>query len=77
MSAAAIWFGIARRFKEAVYTGTFFFVVLLFLEFVEWWWDWMPRYLFFLIVALTSVAVMIGLRRLRTTLTANPLEARP
>jgi len=77
MSAAAIWFGIARRSREAVYTGTFFFVALLFLEFVNWWWAWMPKYLFFLIVALTSVAVMIGLKRLRATLTARPMEARP
>lgn len=77
MSAATIWLGIARRWKEIVYAGTFFFVALLFLEFVNWWWDWMPKYLFFLIVALTSIAVMIGLKRLRTTLTARPMEARP
>jgi hypothetical protein len=75
MSAATIWLGIARRWKEVVYTGTFFFVALLFLEFVNWWWAWMPKYLFFLIVALTSVAVMIGLKRLRTALTARPMEA--
>ncbi|MCP5066565.1 MAG: DUF2157 domain-containing protein, partial [bacterium] len=75
MSAATIWLGIARRWRETVYTGTFFFVALLFLEFVNWWWAWMPKYLFFLIVALTSVAVMIGLKRLRTTLTARPMEA--
>jgi hypothetical protein len=77
MSAAAIWLGIARRFKETVYAGTFFFVALLFLEFVNWWWAWMPKYLFFLIVALTSIAVMIGLKRLRATLTVGPMEVRP
>jgi len=77
MSAATIWLGIARRWREAVYTGTFFFVALLFLEFVNWWWAWMPKYLFFLIVALTSVAVVIGLKRLRSTLTSRPMEARP
>jgi len=77
MSAAAIWLGIAQRWKEAVYTGTFFFVALLFLEFVNWWWAWMPKYLFFLIIALTSVAVMIGLKRLRTTLNVELMEAGP
>jgi len=75
MSAGAIWFGVSRRWNEAVYSGTFFFVALLLLEFVNWWWDWMPRYLFFLIIALTSVAVAIGLKRLRATLMADPLEA--
>jgi len=77
MSAAAIWLGIARRRNEAVYAGTFFFVVLLFLAFGYWWWAWMPKYLFFLIVALTSVAVMIGLQRLRAALTARAVEAGP
>ncbi len=75
ISAATIWLGIARRWKEAVYTGTFFFVVLLYLEFVNWWWDWMPKYLFFLVIALTSIGVMVGLKRLRGTLVAGTLEA--
>jgi hypothetical protein len=77
MSAATIWLGIARRWKEAVYTGTFFFIVLLFLEFANWWWAWMPKYLFFLIVALTSVAVVMVLKRLRSALTPGPMEAGP
>jgi hypothetical protein len=37
----------------------------------------MPRYLFFLIVALSSVAVVLGLKRLRATLAAAPTEAGP
>jgi len=73
--SAAIWAGIALRFREVVYSGTFFFVALLFLEFVNWWWDWMPKYLFFLIVALTSMAVVVGLKRLRRTVMATPSEA--
>ena len=77
MSAATIWLGIARRWKEAVYTGTFFFVALLFLEFVNWWWAWMPKSLFFLIIAMTSVAVMIGLKRLRATLNVELMETGP
>ncbi len=75
LSAAAIWLGIARCEKEVVYTGTSLFVALLFVEFVNWWWTWMPKYLFFLIVALTSIAVVLGLKRLRRTLTARLVEA--
>ncbi len=74
MSAGAIWSGIASRTKEAVYSGTFFFVTLLFLSFVKWWWNWMPRYLFFLIVAVAAVAVMVALRRLRAKLAATWTE---
>jgi len=39
--------------------------VLLLLRFVDWWWDVMPKYLFFLIVGLTAIAMMVVLRRLR------------
>ena len=67
-SAGAIWLGITKGFRESVYTGSFFFVILLFYRFVEWWWDWMPRYLFFLIVALTAVAVVLVLKRLRAAI---------
>jgi hypothetical protein len=75
-SAAAIGFGIVRRRAEVVYAGAFFFVALLFVEFVNWWWAWMPKYLFFLIVAVTSIAVAIALKRLRRLLLAESLEGR-
>jgi len=74
MSAGAIWLGIARRWKEVVYSGTFFFAAFLFLKFVHWWWNWMPKYLFFLIVALTALAGMLLLTRLRAGLTAKLQE---
>jgi len=72
--AAAIAWGIARRRPDVVYTGTFFFVLLLFLQFVNWWWAWMPKYLFFLIVALTSLLVALALKRLRAALVVRPAE---
>ena len=75
LSAGAIWLGIARRWKEAVYSGAFFFVAFLFLKFVHWWWNWMPNYLFFLILALTALAVVLVLKRLRAALTAKLQEA--
>ena len=68
LSAAAIWLGVAKRWKDVVYVGTFFFILLLFLEFVNWWWAWMPKYVFFLAVAVASILVMVGMKRLRRTL---------
>jgi len=75
VSAGAVWYGVARRRKEAVYAGALFFVVFLFFRFVDWWWDWMPKYLFFLILAVSALAAVLVMRRLRAALTARPQEA--
>ena len=66
LSAGAIWLGLRFRWPEAVNTGTVFFVAFLWVKFVDWFWDWMPRYLFFLIVGATAVAALLVLKRLRS-----------
>jgi len=64
-SAAAIWLGLRQRWKEVVYGGAAFFLLMLYFRFVEWWWDWMPKSVFFLIVSLVAILVLLILRRLR------------
>jgi Protein kinase domain len=76
-SATAIAIGVARRFPETVYCGFSFFVVHLFVRCFGWWWDWMPRYLFFLILAAVAVAVLWGLRRLRSHMSLGDEPVRP
>jgi tRNA A-37 threonylcarbamoyl transferase component Bud32 len=75
VSAGAIALGVARRFRDFVYCGALFFVIFLYVKFVQWWWDWMPKYLFFLIVALAAMGVLWALKRLRAAVTVGPLEA--
>ena len=77
VSAAAIATGVARRFQETVYCGCGFFVVHLFLKCVDWWWEWMPRYLFFLILAAVAVAVLWALHRLRSFMSGWKVPVRP
>jgi hypothetical protein len=76
-SAGAVWLGIARRWKESVYLGGGCFAILLYMKFVHWWWNWMPRYLFFLVVALMSVGVLLVMKRLRAAMTSAEGGARP
>ena len=64
-AAVLIGAGVRRGWTEAVNIGAALFGLLLFLRFVDWWWDWMPKYLFFLIVGATALAFMFVLRRLR------------
>lgn len=76
-SAAAIALGVTRRFQETVYCGFVFFVVHLYVRFFHWWWDWMPRYLFFLILAAVAVGVLVVLRRMRSFMSAWDEGVRP
>jgi uncharacterized membrane protein len=64
-SAAAIWLGARRHWPHVVNTGVVFFVVFLYTKFFDWWWDTMPKYLFFLVLALVAVLVLLVLQRLR------------
>jgi len=73
--ATAIWLGIARRWRETVNLGATFFVIFLYSKFVDWWWDWMPKYLFFFLVGLTALGVLTLLRRYRAALTPSPQGA--
>ena len=63
--AIAIWVGVRREWRETVNVGVVFFVLFLYMRFFDWWWDSMPKYLFFLILGLTAVVILLGLRRVR------------
>jgi len=64
-SGAAIWLGARRDQAHVVNTGVAFFVLFLYTKFFDWWWELLPKYLFFLLVGAISVAVLAVLRRLR------------
>ncbi len=65
VSAAAIWLGLRRSWAETVNTGVSFFVIFLYTKFYDWWWELLPKYLFFLILGLTAVLVLLVMKRLR------------
>jgi uncharacterized membrane protein len=65
LGAAATWLGIRQQSSLLVNTATLFLSLLLFVKLFDWWWDWMPRYLFFFLLGLIAVAILVLLRRLR------------
>ncbi len=65
VSAAVIWLGIKRGWHDVVNTGTVFFTIFLYTKFFDWWWEWMPKYLFFLLIALTAILMLMVFKRLR------------
>ena len=68
LAGLAIWFGIRLGMKEVVNTGATFFVICLYTKLFDWWWDWMPKYLFFLVIGLIAVGLLFILSRARRTL---------
>jgi uncharacterized membrane protein len=64
-SAAAVWLGARRHWPAVVNTGVTFFVIFLYTKLFDWWWETMPKYLFFLVLGLTALLVLLILRRLR------------
>lgn len=64
-TAAATALGIRKHWPDVVNTSVTFFIVFLYTKFYDWWWDVMPKYLFFLVLGLTALLTIFVLRRLR------------
>ncbi|MDY6989633.1 MAG: DUF2157 domain-containing protein [Thermodesulfobacteriota bacterium] len=75
LSAGAIWLGIRKSWPVVVNTGNVFFVIFLYTKIYDWWWDWMPKYLFFLVVGLTAILALLVFKRLRKSTTGKAQEA--
>jgi uncharacterized membrane protein len=65
LSAGAIWSGIARNWNGVANTGSVFFAIFLFTCLFHWWWDWMPKYLFFAIIGVLGIVLVLAFKRLR------------
>src|SRR5262249_21659227 len=65
LSAALVWLGVRRGWKDAVNTGLTSFVVFLYAKLFDWWWDSMPKSLFFFVLALIALLILVVLRRVR------------
>ena len=64
-SAALIAFGIRRGLSDVVNTANTIFVIFLYTKIYEWCWEWMPKYLFFLLVGLIAVLMLFVFKRIR------------
>jgi uncharacterized membrane protein len=65
LSAGAIWWGIVRNWNGVVNTGAAFFVIFLFTRLYHWWWEWMPRYLFFAVIGTIAILLVLAFKRVR------------
>jgi hypothetical protein len=63
-----------RQWHETVYLAAVALTVFLFTRFVDWFWEVIPRFAFFLLLAIVAFAWLFVLRRMRRRLAAT--EAR-
>lgn len=65
LSALLVLYGLRTHAAKIMLTGNVFFALFLFTKFFDWWWDWLPKYVFFLLIGLTSILAMVIFNRLR------------
>jgi len=65
LASGAIWLGIVRNWNGIVNTGSAFFLIFLFVRLYHWWWDWMPRYLFFAVIGTLGIVLVLAFKYLR------------
>jgi len=64
-SAGAIWMGIAHHWNGVVNTSATAFVMFLYMRLYHWWWEWMPRYLFFAAIGALGIVLVLAFKRIR------------
>lgn len=64
-SALLLWYGMRQQAAKLMLTGNVFFVLFLCSKFFDWWWDWLPKYVFFLLLGLTAILALSLFNRLR------------
>jgi hypothetical protein len=64
-TAGGIWLGIRRQWDGVVNVSATFFVIFLYSRLYHWWWDWMPKYLFFGAIGAVGIVLVVLFRRMR------------
>lgn len=65
LPVVAIWLGIRRHWSDVVNAAAVFLVLFVYAKCFDWWWELMPRYLFFLLLGGLAILTMVLLARLR------------
>ena len=65
LSGGLIALGIKRRWSGTTNLASTFFVLYLYTKLFDWWWDWLPKYLFFLLLGLIAIGLLLVLKRIR------------
>ena len=73
LAGLTIWVGVRWGWPALTNLGGTFFVIDLYTKFYDWWWEWMPKYLFFLTLGLVAILLLMIFKRLRSELIKESL----
>jgi len=65
LAALAVWVGIRVGWPETVNLGATFFALFLYTKMFDWLWEWMPKWLFFLLIGAVAVGLLLVLVQAR------------
>lgn len=68
LGAGVVAHGVRAGQAGLVNLGSAAFVMFLYLRLHAWFWDWLPKYLFFFLLGLTALGLFLLFRRLRSGL---------
>ncbi len=63
-----IWMGIHFHYTGVTNIGATFFTIFLYTKFFDWWWDFLPKYMFFFILSVISLGLLSGFKKMRSRL---------
>lgn len=64
VAALGVWLGARSGLPEVTNVSAAAFVVYLYVKLYDWWWAFLPRWVFFLLLGLVAVGLLILLRLL-------------
>jgi hypothetical protein len=67
LSAALIWLGIKQQKSDVTNTANVFLLLFIYTKFFDWWWDLVPKYVFFFLVGLSALLALLVFKRIRNT----------
>lgn len=65
ISGLIIAWGVRDGHTELANGGIIFLTVMCLVKATDWWWNWLPHWLFFLLLAGLAIGVMVALKRVR------------
>jgi hypothetical protein len=63
-----IWLGVRFHYTGVTNIGATFFTIILYTKFFDWWWDLLPKYIFFFILSVISLGFLSGFKKMRNRL---------
>lgn len=72
LAALAVWLGVRSARPEVTNVAGGAFVAYLYVKLYDWWWAFLPRWVFFLLLGLVAVALLLLLRRVHSRSRRSP-----